>query len=85
MKFLDSGGVDNIGLLFLVVGAPFIAATYVSICERRYDSIIKEDVKLFKKEEDMEMYILILIGLIKNKRKIIFHFMFDFFFLNFHR
>lgn len=67
--FLDSGGVDNIGLLFLVVGSPFIAATYVSICERRYDFFIRSDTKNFKKEEDMEMYMGVLIDLIENKHE----------------
>jgi len=66
---LDSGGVDNIGLLFLVVGSPFIAATYVSICERRYDFFIRADTKNFKKEEDLEMYMGVLIDLIEHKRK----------------
>ncbi len=59
--------MDNIGLLFLIVAAPFISSTYVSLVERRHWGYLKSDTKTFKKDDGFEMYIVMLLNLIENK------------------
>jgi len=40
-SFLDSGEVDNIGLLFLIAVSPFIALTYVSAVDQKNQASLK--------------------------------------------
>jgi PAS domain S-box-containing protein len=65
--FLDFDGVDNIGLFFLIVGAPFISATYLKILEAKKWSLMTTEFKALKKDEDVEMYIIVLLGLIEHR------------------
>jgi hypothetical protein len=51
----------------LIVAAPFIASTYVSLVERRFWGYLKSDTKSFKKDEGFETYIIMLLNLIENK------------------
>ena len=67
--FLDYGNVDNIGLFFLIIGAPFFAFAYSKILEAKKWMIMTIDFKSLKKSEDVELYINILLSLIDTRGK----------------
>ena len=67
IKFLDFGERDNIGLFYMVIGTPFIAIAFIKMLDYKTWGIMKMTVKNFKKDIDVENYILILIELIENK------------------
>lgn len=67
---MDFGEKNNIGLFYMVLGVPFIAIAFIKLLDIKTWGIMKMTVKNFKKDIDVENYILILIELIENKGKI---------------
>jgi hypothetical protein len=67
LQFLDTTIIDNIGLLFLFVGAPLVATTVVSYIEGKQWTHLKSDTKTFKKDFAFELYSVILINLVLDK------------------
>ncbi|EAR83935.1 PAS domain S-box protein (macronuclear) [Tetrahymena thermophila SB210] len=63
---IDAGSV---GILYMIIGAPFISVTYLMIINYRYNQLMSYQVKNFKKENDLELYINVLINLIENRDK----------------
>lgn len=51
----------------MVIGTPFIAIAFIKMLDYKTWGIMKMTVKNFKKDIDVENYILILIDLIENK------------------
>jgi hypothetical protein len=67
--FLDFGEVDDIGLLYLVIGIPFVSLAYVHLLDRREWTLMRTSIKAFKKETDIEMYVNLLMDLIETREK----------------
>ena len=66
---MDTTIIDNIGLLFLFVGAPLVATTVVSYIEGKQWTHLKSDTKTFKKDFAFELYSVILLNLVLDKGK----------------
>ena len=60
-------GAENIGLFYLVIGVPLVAIAFIKLLDYKTWGIMKMTVKNFKKDVDVENFILILIDLIENK------------------
>ena len=67
--FLDQDERDNIGLVYLVIGIPCTAYCFLKLQENRTTNIMKATIKDFKKDNDAEMYVNLLIDLIENKHE----------------
>ncbi|EGR33302.1 PAS domain S-box family protein [Ichthyophthirius multifiliis] len=65
--YIDEGQVDNIGLLYLVIGIPFIWSFYNSLINYRNLYMMRKSIKSFKTDQEVEMYINILIEMIENR------------------
>ncbi len=63
--FLDSNMRDGIGLFYAVIGIPLTALVYIMIMNHRNSIYMRMTVKNFKKDNDVEMYINIIIDLIE--------------------
>jgi hypothetical protein len=55
--FLDLGAVDDTGLLYMVIGIPFISFAYTELIDRKHWVLMKTNLKTFKRDTDIEMYI----------------------------
>lgn len=53
----------------MVLGVPFVAIAFIKSLDYKTWGIMKMTVKNFKKDIDVENYVLILIDLIENKGK----------------
>ena len=73
--FIDFGNVDNIGLFFLIIGAPFFAFAYSKILDAKTWMIMTSDFKSLKKNEDVELYVNILLNLIDMRGKYIYNYL----------
>ena len=65
--YIDTGDVDNIGLLYMVIGVPFIWSFYSSVINYRNMYIMKKNIKSFKTDKEVEMYFSVLIDLIERR------------------
>ena len=65
--FLDLSTTQNIGLFYMVIGVPLVAIAFIKMLDYKTWGIMKMTVKSFKKDTDVENYVLILIELIENK------------------
>ncbi|EGR34896.1 hypothetical protein IMG5_001250 [Ichthyophthirius multifiliis] len=64
--YLDEGTTNDISFIFMIIGYPFIGLFYNQIIYNRNYFLLKQNVTDFKKDQDAEMYIFIIIDLIKN-------------------
>ncbi|KAL4450352.1 hypothetical protein ABPG74_009058 [Tetrahymena malaccensis] len=65
--FLDQGTIDNIGLLYVLICFPMFWNVYRNIVHHRKSYFIQLSIKDFKKDEDVEVYVNVLIDLIESR------------------
>jgi hypothetical protein len=58
-----------LGFFYLVIGIPFWILAYIRLIQKRTWTYIKMHVKHFKKDTDVETYIITLIDLIENREE----------------
>lgn len=58
-------GSSRIGLLYMAILCPFACIAYVFIIEKRTFHVIKANVKGLKKDDDVEIFVNVLLGLIE--------------------
>ena len=49
-------GDSDIGLVYMIILAPFAAGCFLIIVEKRKSGIVKVNIKKLKKAEDVELY-----------------------------
>ncbi|EAR98621.2 PAS domain S-box protein (macronuclear) [Tetrahymena thermophila SB210] len=65
--FLDQGTIDNIGLLYVLICFPMFWNVYRNIVHHRKSYFIQLSIKDFKKDDDVEVYVNVLIDLIESR------------------
>ena len=66
---MDFGNADDTGLLFVLVGAPFVGMAYYRITQWKKMNVMRKDIKSLKRDTDIEYYINVLTTLIENRGK----------------
>lgn len=63
--FIDTGARDNIGLFYMIIGIPMFILIFSTLLGYRSKVYLRMTSKSFKKDNDVEMYVNILIDLVE--------------------